>query len=44
LKTCNEGIPSDTPKELLKELLPIVERFRESGNAVSMAIVPVKLL
>jgi hypothetical protein len=35
LKTWSEGRPTETPEELLNELLPHVERLRESGNSVS---------
>jgi hypothetical protein len=44
LKTWNEVRPSETPEELLKELLPFVEWLRESGNVVSTTILTVELL
>jgi hypothetical protein len=41
LKTWNEVRPSETPEELLNELIPFVERLKENGNVVSITIVTV---
>jgi len=44
LKSWNEGRPIETPEEPLDGLLPYVDGPRESGNAVSTAIVTAELL